>query len=1330
MSRASVLLPFVAGVLFLAAVYDRANDFEAFPPVWAALLFTVALVSLALFRGATRRASFILLLGACVTLGLRVAADGSAVLEIPLRSSREREAEEHVSSVKARFRELTGAARAAAERLARSAPIGEAASRREPAAVARAFDVLNADALPRAHANGIPGASAFDSSQRPVAWTGESRSLDGLLASWGGSARPELAILQRASETSLIAIQPLPNDAGFVAVEVPLAADRRLENRYLQDYDALSAWAGRGLDVHFLSSSDEKTSQAAAFESLGDPYWAGPEESPRLFFGLAAATGELLGIASLESESKDPARLPRPRWLALASTLLLSLSAGAALIAFARSRQRAVTLVAGLLAFRAVLSVSGLPVGFGLDLDNPAYYASSMFFGFARSPAEFLLTMATILLSSWILVRSEWTTDGLGRVVGPVVALAAFIGVESVVRDAWFNSRLALAEVSLSTGDIPRSTVQIGLVALFFAAGLFGHALLSTGERGSRTFAFDLALVGGAYPALSFRGMGDRVLLAAIPLVALHAFSTRSRGRGFRASLLLLSVVVFYPSVAWFERTSVRNFIEDTVTPVVLQHAGSRWPTLLEAARDIDRMFSEGTRGDFGREDLAFAIWTATGLPVSSLSSSVEVLDPLRRVASRFSLNFPSSALEDGSGRPPQEWVPEERRFPSNPDHPGFVAARRSFLGRDLELWEVRLGVAADWRNLPFISTFDPYLQLFRAPALETPHRFPQRELELFVLTHDGRAVFQSVGGSLGAGEDLLARVRTAPLWWEHPHEGQVHHTYLVADADYVYALSYPKKLPIDYAAELTRWSLLAALLAGIGLVLLLSLSALGAAVGVHPRELLARISSSFRGKLYAAFVVLALASIVSLAFLIRGIVIQDVERDLEREAVERALVAAQLVRDAHLSRSPSALGMAPLTDSVLERVAGLAGVDVDLYIGGELLATSKPELVASGLLGTRVAAAAQKEIVVERRSHSLHRESVGAFPYLVVSVPVVLEPWTEPGILSIPLASQEREIDRRVASLNQTLLLAAVLFSVAAAGLAYFLARGIAGPIRELTEATESVAEGNLDVSLGARSRDEIGALFSSFSRMTRDLKRQRDDLEKSKKLEAWAEMARQVAHEVKNPLTPIQLSAEHLRRVYGDPDVDFEEVLKECSETILEQVKSLRQISMEFSTFASPGPLALEPTDIEALARDTLEPYVKTAPSGLRLHLEAARELPDVMVDRRLLKRTLVNLIENALHALDGAGRIDVKVASVRREGVPFVALSVKDDGTGIEPEARARVFEPYFSTRATGTGLGLAIARKIVEDHGGTIRLESEPGEGTEVTIELPLDHQGSQ
>ncbi|MFQ5791694.1 MAG: PAS domain-containing sensor histidine kinase [Acidobacteriota bacterium] len=240
----------------------------------------------------------------------------------------------------------------------------------------------------------------------------------------------------------------------------------------------------------------------------------------------------------------------------------------------------------------------------------------------------------------------------------------------------------------------------------------------------------------------------------------------------------------------------------------------------------------------------------------------------------------------------------------------------------------------------------------------------------------------------------------------------------------------------------------------------------------------------------------------------------------------------------------------------------------------------------------------------------------------------------------------------------------------------------------------------------------------------MTSDLERQRSDLERTKKLEAWAEMARQVAHEVKNPLTPIQLSTEHLLRVANDPRVDFQKVLKDCSETILQQVRALRQISMEFSTFASPFPIEPEPTDLGRLVTETLEPYRQAPPPDVCLKLDVSPALPLVTVDRRLIQRTLVNLLENAFHALNGGGRVAVVVRPVESLGRHWVEVVVADDGPGVEPGLRERVFEPYFSTKSGGTGLGLAIARKAVEEHQGAIWLESAEGAGTRVVLRLPV------
>jgi nitrogen fixation/metabolism regulation signal transduction histidine kinase len=242
----------------------------------------------------------------------------------------------------------------------------------------------------------------------------------------------------------------------------------------------------------------------------------------------------------------------------------------------------------------------------------------------------------------------------------------------------------------------------------------------------------------------------------------------------------------------------------------------------------------------------------------------------------------------------------------------------------------------------------------------------------------------------------------------------------------------------------------------------------------------------------------------------------------------------------------------------------------------------------------------------------------------------------------------------------------------------------------------------------------------------MAADLKRQRTELERTQRLEAWADMARQVAHEVKNPLTPIQLSAEHALRINIDRGRPLSPVLDECVSAILSQVRLLRQISAEFSSFASSPTARPEVTGLTALIQEVVEPY-RTGLSG-RIAIEILSEpLPPVTIDRTLFARSLTNVIENALHAMPGKGRLTISARALDEPSAPAgsrprVVVTVADTGVGMDQEALARIFEPYFSTKATGTGLGLTIAKRNVELLGGTISVESERGTGTIVTITL--------
>jgi nitrogen fixation/metabolism regulation signal transduction histidine kinase len=225
---------------------------------------------------------------------------------------------------------------------------------------------------------------------------------------------------------------------------------------------------------------------------------------------------------------------------------------------------------------------------------------------------------------------------------------------------------------------------------------------------------------------------------------------------------------------------------------------------------------------------------------------------------------------------------------------------------------------------------------------------------------------------------------------------------------------------------------------------------------------------------------------------------------------------------------------------------------------------------------------------------------------------------------------------------------------------------------------------------------------------------------LERTNRLEAWAEMARQVAHEIKNPLTPIQLSAEHLRRVHEDRGAPLGPVLESCISSILGQVGLLRQISAEFSSFASSPTARPSAVDIVDLTAEVVDPYRTGLAGRVDVVNHVVPPLPRVFVDRTLIGRALANIIENALHAMPGGGVLTV---DGWQDG-PAVKLRVKDSGLGMDEEALSRVFEPYFSTKTTGTGLGLPIAKRNIELSGGAIELQSGKGSGTSVTITLPI------
>ena len=289
----------------------------------------------------------------------------------------------------------------------------------------------------------------------------------------------------------------------------------------------------------------------------------------------------------------------------------------------------------------------------------------------------------------------------------------------------------------------------------------------------------------------------------------------------------------------------------------------------------------------------------------------------------------------------------------------------------------------------------------------------------------------------------------------------------------------------------------------------------------------------------------------------------------------------------------------------------------------------------------------------------------------------------------------------------------AASLLPIFAVG--FVMARRLGRRLSQLTEVVREVGAGRLDVRVAAKGRDEVAVLGRAFDDMVAELAESRTRIAYLEKIGAWQEVARRLAHEIKNPLTPIQLAVQQLGSKYAGDDPKFKKMLDESIEIVGEEIGTLRRLVEDFSAFAKLPRVQAAPLDLGELVADVARGHPEWEGKVRPGALDEPLTLP---ADKQLLRRALINLVENALQA--GA-----KTVEVRAEKAGGVAhLIVDDDGKGVPAEMRDKVFEPYFTTKEHGTGLGLAIVKKIALEHGGDVSCESSPPGGARFVMKLPL------
>jgi signal transduction histidine kinase len=840
------------------------------------------------------------------------------------------------------------------------------------------------------------------------------------------------------------------------------------------------------------------------------------------------------------------------------------------------------------------------------------------------------------------------------------------------------------------------------------------------------------------------RGIPDFAWLPVAILAVLFGVGARRLRNRYRRTTQALRLVLLYVAlaapilvlypVAWFyaDKTA-REIVAEDYAVRTARRLNETIDVLRRAQSEIDRLPASGVvpllspTTDSGVSTLpAFNIWNQTSLSATRLTSAVELYNQTGTLVSRFALNMPeyrSTPPDTAIGRPitaacDAAWQVFGEVVPFGAEERDVVHASRPVCDTgNRPLGAVAVHVMNDYSALPFVATPDPYSDVLSAPDA-APRGSILPDLQVVVYGWSYAPIFTSGNVAWPITPDVDARLYASrqPFWTTVDAEGRNYEVYFSNNSSYVYALGFPSPTWFEHVTRLAEAS---ALMAMIFVVWLLGAAAyvpLARRASAPLRVLLEEIRTNFYRKLFLLFVLAAVAPVLIFALAFGVYMTAKLRADVETEAATVVTVARRVLEQASAFEPQPG----PFNDDVMVYVGQVLHQDVNLFEGPELLATSQRDLYASGLLPTRTPAKVYRAIALNRLPSFVAEEWLGPFSYLVAAAPMPAA-GRQQLVLSIPLASRQREIEREIDELNRGVLVGAVFVVLFAAALGASVAGRISDPVKRLSDATRLIADDKLDVRLVAETSDELSRLIDDFNTMAERLRANRAELARANQLEAWAEMARQVAHEIKNPLTPIQLATEHLDHVHTDRGRPLGAAFEQCVTTILRQVRLLRQIASEFSTFAGQPTPRLAAVPLPEVLEEIVQPYRIGLRADCTIDLQVPAELPRVWADRTLIARALTNLMENALQAMPGGGVLRI-ATDTDESDESTVAVTFTDTGVGMDAEAAARAFEPYFSTKTGGSGLGLANARRNIEICGGSIVLTSAPGQGTSVRVTL--------
>lgn len=452
------------------------------------------------------------------------------------------------------------------------------------------------------------------------------------------------------------------------------------------------------------------------------------------------------------------------------------------------------------------------------------------------------------------------------------------------------------------------------------------------------------------------------------------------------------------------------------------------------------------------------------------------------------------------------------------------------------------------------------------------------------------------------------------------------------------------------------------------------------------------------------------------------GVFVRDQYNQYTNDVIREKLASVEIELKSKLGEKNhlSILSDGNYMEYLLQKFSRVFVTDINLYDpNGFLLASSRPKVFNMGLLSEQMNPSAFYSFHVRNKSEYVHDENIGRLNYASAYMPFHNNEGKMLGYLNLQHFGQQKDFEFQIQGFLVAIVNVFMLLLAVSIVLAVFISNWLTAPLRLLQENFANIRFGKANTRISYDKEDEIGALVKDYNQKLDELEYTAQQLAQSERESAWREMAKQVAHEIKNPLTPMKLSIQQLLRVYDPNDPNSEKKLQKVAGSIIEQIDALTNIANEFSNFAKMP----RPDEISLDLKPLLENVMEVFRQEINCHLEFNCSEKEIMVraDKDQMIRTFNNLIKNAIQSIpeDREGLIKVSVQKLDHR----FRIEVADNGCGIPDEMRSRIFVPYFTTKSTGTGLGLAMVRQIIENHHGTIDFESKQDVGTTIIIELP-------